>query len=88
MRGAAAESLRLAWSSWHGGSVPVLERQTALVKFQNDLIKRLLTEVGHRKKIVLRLEEKLTNGVYLGPLEAVTGTLRKIEVLDEEVEIG
>jgi len=46
VRGAAAESLRLAWSSWHGGSVPVLERQTALVKFQNDLIKRLLTEVG------------------------------------------
>jgi hypothetical protein len=86
--GIAAESLGLTWCSWHGGSVPVLERQTALVKFLDDLIKRLLTEVRHRKKVVLGLEEKFTNGVHLGTLETITGTLGKIEVLNEKVEIG
>jgi hypothetical protein len=73
--GVTAESLGLTWGCWHGGSVPVLERQTALVKLLDDLIKRLLAKVGHRKKIVLGLEEKFTNGVHLGTLEAIAGTL-------------
>ena len=88
MRGATAESFGPTWGSRHSESIPVLERQTALIEFLDDLIKRLLTKVGHRKKIVLGLEEEFTDGVHLGTLEAITGTLGKIEILDKEVEIG
>src|SRR5262245_18511390 len=64
------------------------QRQAALVELLLDLVKRLLPEVGDVQQVVLGLGEELADRVDLGPLEAVARTLRQVEVLDGEVEIG
>ena len=56
-------------------SDPDPQRQATLVKFLDDLVKRLLAKVGDGQQVVLRLLQKLADSVNLGALEAVTGTL-------------
>src|SRR5262245_54790635 len=73
-----------------GMAVSVLgaQRQAALVELGDDLVERLLAEVGDGQQVVLRLLHQLAHGVHLGPLEAVAGALGQVEVLDGEVEVG
>src|SRR6185312_16908910 len=82
------EAAALAWGCGHGGSVPATERQTALVELLDDLIERLLPEVGDGEQVVLALLEQLADAVDLGPLEAVAGTFGQVEVLDGQLEVG
>src|SRR3954447_16332412 len=69
-------------------SAPAAERQAPLVELGDDLVERLLAEVRDGQQVVLALEEQLAHGVDLGTLQAVARTLREIEVLDGEVEVG
>src|SRR5687768_6731047 len=64
------------------------QRQAALVELLDDLVQRLLAEVGDGEQVVLGALAELADGVDLGPLEAVAGTLGQVEVLDREVEVG
>src|SRR3954454_17604574 len=66
----------------------VAQRQAALVELHDDLVERLLAEVGDGQQIVLGLLEELADGVDLGALEAVARALRQVEVLDREIEVG
>src|SRR6187200_2872604 len=47
--------------------------QAPLVQLLDDLVERLLAEVGDGQQVVLVLLEELADGVDLGPLEAVAG---------------
>ena len=69
-------------------SVPAAERQAALVELGDDLVERLLAEVGDGQQVVLGLLEQLADGVDLGPLEAVARALGQVEILDRQVEVG
>ena len=69
-------------------SVLVPEREAPLVELDDDLVERLLAEVGDGEEVVLGLLEQLTDGVDLRPLEAVAGALGQVEVLDRQVEVG
>src|SRR3954471_5110752 len=64
------------------------QRQAALVELLDDLVQRLLAEVGDGEQVVLGALHELADGVDLGPLEAVAGTLGQVEVLDGQVEGG
>src|SRR5688572_9314705 len=64
------------------------QRQAALVELLDDLVQGLLAEVGDGEQVVLGALAELTDGVDLGPLEAVAGTLGQVEVLDRQVEVG
>src|SRR3954454_17426008 len=64
------------------------QRQAALVELHDDLVEGLLAEVRDGQEVVLGLLEQLADRVDLRPLEAVARTLRQVEVLDREVEIG
>src|SRR5260221_11621047 len=69
-------------------SVLHAELQPALVELGDDLVERLLAEVRDGQQVVLGLDEELTDRVDLGPLQAVARTLRQVEILDREVEVG
>src|ERR1700760_3230822 len=69
-------------------SAATAQRQATLVELLDDLVQRLLAEVGDGEQVVLGLEEQLADGVDLGPLETVAGALGQVEVLDGQVEIG
>src|SRR5687768_5767412 len=64
------------------------QRQAALVELLDDLVQGLLAEVGDGEQVVLGALAELADGVDLGPLEAVAGTLGQVEVLDGQVEVG
>src|SRR3954462_7618009 len=64
------------------------QRQTALVELLDDLVERLLAEVGDGQQVVLALLDQLADAVDLGPLEAVAGTLGQVELFDRQVEVG
>ena len=64
------------------------QRQAALVELLDDLVERLLAEVGDGQQVVLGLLEQLADRVDLRPLEAVAGALGQVEVLDGQVEVG
>src|SRR5207248_518700 len=63
------------------------EGQAALVELLDDLLERLLPEVGDGQQVVLGPLDQLADGVDLGPLEAVAGPFREVELLDRQVEI-
>src|SRR5437764_10789828 len=60
-------------------SVLVPEREAPLVELDDDLVERLLPEVGDGEEVVLGLLEQLADGVDLRPLEAVARPLRQVE---------
>src|SRR5947208_16366236 len=61
--------------------------QAPLVELLQDLVERLLAEVGDGQQVFLGLVDQLANGVDLSPLEAVPGTLGQVELLDGQVQI-
>src|SRR5665213_3284752 len=69
-------------------SVLDAKRQTPLVEALDDLVEGLLSEVGDGQQIVVGPLDQLADGVDLGPLEAVAGPLRQVEVLDGQIEVG
>src|SRR3954447_3657442 len=64
------------------------QRQAALVELLDDLVQRLLAEVGDGEQVVLGALHELADGVDLRPLQAVAGPLGQVEVLDGQVEVG
>src|SRR5438132_3951691 len=64
------------------------QRQTPLVELLEDLVQGLLAEVGDGQEVVLGPLHQLADGVDLGPLQAVAGPLRQVQVLDGEVQVG
>src|SRR3984893_13970678 len=58
----------------------VPQRQAALVQLLEDLVERLLAEVGDGQQVVLGLGHQFAHRIDLGPLEAVAGPLRQVEV--------
>src|SRR3954468_6677217 len=64
------------------------QRQAALVELLDDLVQRLLAEVGDGEQVVLGALDELADGVDLGPLEAVAGALGEVELFDRQVEVG
>src|SRR3954468_514293 len=62
--------------------------QAPLVELLDDLVEGLLAEVGDGQQVVLGALDELADGVDLGPLEAVAGPLRQVELLDRQFEIG
>src|SRR3954469_9061226 len=62
--------------------------ETALVELLEDLVERLLAEVGDGQQVVLGLEHQLADGVDLGPLQAVAGPLGQVKILDGQIQIG
>src|SRR5918995_2337019 len=69
-------------------SILGVQRQAALVELGDDLVERLLAEVGDGQQVVLGLLDELAHRVDLGPLQAVAGPLRQVEILDRQVEVG
>src|SRR5437764_14200067 len=63
------------------------EGQAALVELLDDLLERLLAEVGDGQQIVLGPLDQLADGVDLGPLEAVAGPFREVELFDRQVQV-
>src|SRR2546421_980712 len=61
--------------------------QAPLVELLDDLFQRLLAEVGDGQEVVLGPLHELADRVDLGPLEAVPGPFRKVELLDGQVEV-
>src|SRR5687767_14478182 len=64
------------------------QREAALVELLDDLVERLLAEVGDGQQVVDGLLDQFAHGVDLRPLEAVAGTLGEVEILDGQVEVG
>src|SRR5262249_37192221 len=62
--------------------------QAALVELLQHLFERLRPEVGDREQVVLGLLDELADRVDPGPLQAVAGTLRQVELLDRQLEVG
>src|SRR6267378_1921151 len=54
------------------------QRQAPFVELLDDLVERLLAEVGDGEQVVLGLLHQLADGVDLGALEAVAGTLGEV----------
>src|SRR5581483_12364791 len=74
-----------------GVGIPLLlhaQRQPALVELLDDLLEALRPEVRDREQVVLGLLDELADRVDPGPLEAVAGTLRQVELLDRQLEVG
>src|ERR687898_575029 len=67
-------------------SILGVQREAALVELGDHLVERLLPEVGDGQQVVLGLLDQLAHRVDLGPLQAVAGPLRQVEVLDGQVE--
>src|SRR5438105_142915 len=61
--------------------------QAALVELLHDLFERLLSEVCDGQQVVFGALHELPDRVDLGPLEAVAGAFREVELLDREVEV-
>lgn len=59
-------------------SAPNPQRQAPLVQLLDHLVEGLLAEIGDSQEVVLGLLEQLADGVDLGTLETVAGTLREI----------
>ena len=66
-----------------GTSVPVAEHEAALVELDEDLVQRLLAEVGDGEEVVLGLQHQLADRVDLSSLQAVSGSLGEVELLDK-----
>src|SRR3974390_1622909 len=64
------------------------QRQAALVEALDDLVERLLTEVGDGQQVLGGALHQLADGVHRGALEAVAGALGEVEVLDRQVQVG
>src|SRR5271165_851577 len=64
------------------------QRQAALVEALDDLVQRLLAEVGDPEEVVDRPVDQLADRVDLSTLEAVAGPLGEVELLDPQVEVG
>jgi hypothetical protein len=62
--------------------------QAALIKLLLDFVEALLAKVGDVQQVVFVLAQKFADGVDLGALQTVTGTLGEIEVFDCNVKIG
>ena len=88
--GAAAEAAALLGRAGHGAYAPPLLRRARprSSSFWQHLVEGLLAEVGDGQQVVLGLVDQLADGVDLGPLEAVAGTLGQVELLDGQVEVG
>src|SRR5947209_8427736 len=71
-----------------GSTLLAAQGQAPLVELLQHLVQRLLAEVGDGEQIVLSLQDELPDGVDLGPLQAVSRSLRQVEVLDGKVEVG
>ena len=59
----------------------------ALVELLDDLVQRLLAEVGDGEQVVFGLGQQFADRVDLGPLEAVARPLGQLEVVDRQVEV-
>src|SRR6202050_574246 len=68
--------------------LPHPERQAALVELLEDFLQRLRPEVRDGQEVVLALLDQLADRVDPGPLQAVAGALREVELLDGELEVG
>src|SRR5437868_7583507 len=64
------------------------QAQAALVELLEDLVERLRTEVRDRQQVFLALLYQLSDGVDPSPLQAVPGTLREVELLDRQLQVG
>src|SRR5437588_9067382 len=63
----------------------VTQVQTPRVQSLDDLVDRLLAEVGDGVELRLGLGDQISDGLYPGPLEAVVGTHSQLELLDQDV---
>src|SRR5579872_4405555 len=74
-----------AWLSSQSLSVLDPQRQAPLVEALNDLVERLLPEVGDGEQILGGALHQFADGVHLRPLEAIAGPLGQVQVLDGQV---
>src|SRR6185437_2059887 len=63
------------------------QREAALVEPLDDLVERLLAEVGDAEEVVVGPLDQLPDGVDLRPLQAVPGPLGQVELLDPQVQV-
>src|ERR1700730_11296481 len=56
----------------------IAQGQAPLIELLQNLIERLLAEVGDGQQVVLALGDQLTDGVDLGPLQTVARPLGEI----------
>src|SRR5437588_9598912 len=62
--------------------------EAARVEGLDDLVNRLLAEVGDRVELALALGYEVPDGLDAGALEAVVGAHPKLELLDEDLVHG
>src|SRR3954467_8873102 len=61
------------------------EVEAARVEGLDDLVDRLLAEVGDRGELALGLRDQVADGLDARALEAVVGAHAELELLDEDV---